>query len=299
MPHDPVAFHIGSIPVYWYGVLIVSGAMLAAYIVSKLSARNGHDPEIAWNMLIVALFSGIIGARIYHIISSWDYYAAHPGEMFGLQMSGFGIFGAVAGGALGIYIYTRIKGLRYLEWLDYVAPGLLIAQAIGRWGNFFNQELYGPPSDLPWAIPIDPAHRLPGYEMYERFHPTFLYESILNLIGGLLLLHLARRWKSGRLYGDLFFLYGMIYSAIRFFIEGYFRPDAWKIGGIPTAQIISVVLFVASGALIFVRHRMRRPSMVYQEGTPWVPPVAGATAGGTGGTGDVPGEGAGSESPGD
>jgi len=299
MPPDPVFFRIGSITVYWYGVLIVSGAMLAAYIVSKLSARNGHDPEIAWNMLIVALFSGIIGARIYHIISSWDYYAAHPGEMFGLQMSGFGIFGAVAGGALGIYIYTRIKGLRYLEWLDYVAPGLLIAQAIGRWGNFFNQELYGPPSDLPWAIPIDPDHRLSGYEMYERFHPTFLYESILNLIGGLLLLHLARRWKSGRLYGDLFFLYGMIYSAIRFFIEGYFRPDAWKIGGIPTAQIISVVLFVASGALIFVRHRMRRPSMAYQEGTPWAPPVAEANAGGTGGTGDVPGADAGSEPPGD
>lgn len=274
MQPDPVFLRLGPITVYWYGVLIVAGAMLAAYIVSKLSSRNGHDPEIAWNLLIVALFSGIIGARIYHIISSWDYYAAHPSEMFGLQMSGFGIFGAVAGGMLGLYIFTRVKHLRFLEWSDYVAPGLLLAQAIGRWGNFFNQELYGPPSDLPWAIAIDPAHRLPGYEMFERFHPTFLYESILNLIGALVLLTLARRWKSGRLYGDIFFIYGMTYSVIRFFIEGYFRPDAWKIGGIPTAQIVSVVLFVFFAAMIFVRHRLERPSMVYQEGTPWVLPTA-------------------------
>ncbi len=273
MQPDPVFLRLGPITIYWYGVLIVGGAMLAAYFVSKLSSRNGHDPEIAWNILIVALFSGIIGARIYHIISSWEYYSAHPGEMFGLQMSGFGIFGAVAGGALGLYIFARIKRLRFLEWMDYVAPGLLIAQAIGRWGNFFNQELYGPPSDLPWAITIDPAHRLPGYEQFQTFHPTFLYESILNLIGGLVLLYLARRWKSGRLYGDVFFLYGMIYAVIRFFIEGYFRPDAWKIGGIPTAQIVSVVLFVFFGALMYLRHRMARPSMIYQEGTPWVPPV--------------------------
>jgi phosphatidylglycerol:prolipoprotein diacylglycerol transferase len=276
MQPNPVFLQLGPVTIYWYGVLIVAGAMLAAYFVSKLSARYGHDPEIAWNILIVALFSGIIGARIYHIVSSWDYYAANPDQMFGLQMSGFGIFGAVAGGVLGLYIYTRIRHLRFLEWADYVAPGLLIAQAIGRWGNFFNQELYGPPADVPWAIYIDPAHRLPGYEMFERFHPTFLYESILNLIGGLLLLWLARRWKSGRLYGDIFFLYGMLYSAIRFFIEGFFRPDAWKIGGIPTAQIISVVLFVFFGTLIFLRHRMNRPSMMYREGTPWAPSLPAA-----------------------
>ena len=271
MTPNPIFLHLGPLNVYWYGVLIVSGSVLAAYIVSKLSAHNGHDPEIAWNLLIVALFSGIVGARIYHIVSSWDYYAQHPSEMFGLQMSGFGIFGAVAGGVLGIYIFSRIKKLRFLEWLDYVAPGLLIAQAIGRWGNYFNQELYGPPTDVPWAIYISPSHRLPGYESFEYFHPTFLYESLLNLAGGLLLLYLARRWKNGRLYGDIFFLYGMLYSAIRFFIEGSFRPDAWKIGGIPTAQIVSVVVFVLLGALMAIRHRLERPSMMYQEGEPWMP----------------------------
>ncbi|NLT73943.1 MAG: prolipoprotein diacylglyceryl transferase [Chloroflexi bacterium] len=281
MTPNPVFLRLGPINVYWYGVLIVSGAMLAAYLVSKLSSRNGHDPEIAWNLLIVALFTGIIGARLYHIASSWEYYSQNPSEMFGLQMSGFGIFGAVAGGAVGLYFFTRIKHLRFLEWIDYVSPGLLIAQAIGRWGNFFNQELYGPPTDLPWAIYIAPSHRLPGFESFEYFHPTFLYESLLNLAGGLLLLHLARRWKQGRLYGDIFFLYAMIYSAIRYFIEGNFRPDAWKIGGIPTAQIVSVVVFVIFGALMYIRHRLRRPSMIYQEGVPWAYPEAEAPSGGT------------------
>lgn len=273
MQPDPVFLRLGPITIYWYGVLIIAGAMLAAYIASKLSARNGHNPEIAWNLLIVVLFTGILGARIYHIISSWDYYMAHPGEMFSFQMSGFGIYGAVLGGLLGVWAFTKYNKLRFLEWADYCAPGLILAQAIGRWGNFFNQELYGPPTDLPWGIYIAPSHRLPGLEGFERFHPTFFYESVLCLIGFGILFHLARNWKRNRLWGDIFFIYGMIYPSIRFFIEGYFRPDAWKIGGIPTAQIISVVFFVFFGALILIRHTYQRPAMVYVPGEPWTPPA--------------------------
>ncbi len=271
MQPDPVFLQLGPITIYWYGVLIIAGAMLAAYIASRLSARNGHDPEMAWNLLIVALITGILGARIYHIISSWDYYMAHPSEMFGLQMSGFGIYGAVAGGVLGVWGFTKYHKLRFLEWLDYCAPGLILAQAIGRWGNFFNQELYGPPTDLPWGIYIAPQHRLPGYEAFERFHPTFLYESLLCLVGFGVLFYLAHNWKNGRLWGDIFFLYGMLYPAIRFFIEGNFRPDAWTIHGIPTAQILSVAFFVFCGALILIRHKYQRPAMVYVPSEPWVP----------------------------
>ncbi len=271
MVPNPVFLRIGSFTIYWYGVLIVTGSMLAAYIASKLSRRNGHNPEIAWNLLIVVLITGILGARIYHIISSWDYYRAHPGQMFGLQMSGFGIFGAFLGGLLGIWLFTRYYKLRFLEWADYCSPGLLLAQAIGRWGNFFNQELYGPPTDLPWGIYIAPEHRLPGFEAYERFHPTFFYESALNLIGALVLLYLASRWKKNRLYGDILFLYGMIYPFIRFFIE-FLRPDAWRIGNIPTAQIVSVGCFVFFGAVMLIRHKLRRPSMIYVPGEPWQPP---------------------------
>ena len=284
MQPKPILFQIGPVAIYWYGVLIVTGAMLAAHIVSKLSRRNGHDPEIAWNLLLVCLLTGVIGARIYHILSSWEYYRAHLGEMFGLQMSGFGIFGAFLGGLFGVWAYTRHLKLRFLEWADYCAPGLLLAQAIGRWGNFFNQELYGYPTDLPWGLYIAPEHRLPGFEAFERFHPTFLYESLLNFAGFLVLLHLARNWRKNRLYGDILFIYGIIYPVIRFFIELQ-RPDAWTVGGlplaqggVPVAQCVSVGLLVLFSCLMLVRRKLRRPSMVYAPGTPWTPPKDEAVA---------------------
>lgn len=270
MQPNPVLVRIGPIAIYWYGVLIVSGAMLAAHIASKLSSRNGHNPEIAWNLLLVVLICGIIGARIYHIISSWEYYRVHPKEMFGLQMRGFGIYGAVAGGLLGVWGFARYHKLRFLEWTDYVMPGLILAQAIGRWGNFFNQELYGPPTDLPWGIYIAPEHRLPQFMTSERFHPTFFYESSLNFAGFLILYYLARNWEKNRLYGDIFFLYGIIYPVIRFFIE-FYRPDAWKIGGIPTAQWISIGAVIFFGSLLLIRRKLRRPQMIYAPGTPWQP----------------------------
>lgn len=270
MEPNPVFLRIGSFTIYWYGVLIVVGSMLAAHIASRLSRRNGHNPEVAWNLLLVALVGGIIGARLYHVASSWEYYRQNPGEIFGLQMAGFGIFGAFIGGLAGLWVFTRFYKLRFLEWADYCAPGLLLAQAIGRWGNYFNMELYGPPTDLPWGIYVPPSHRLPELMMYERFHPTFFYESALNLIGALLLLYLAVHWQKNRLWGDILFLYGMIYPFIRFFIE-YLRPDAWKTGGIPVAQIVSVGLFVFFGALFLVRHKLRRPAMIYTPGTPWQP----------------------------
>ena len=279
MQPNPVLVKIGPISIYWYGVLIVSGAMLAAHIASKLSRRNGHNPDVAWNLLLVCLVTGIIGARIYHIISSWEYYSAHPSQMFGLQMEGYGIFGAVFGGLLGLWIFTKRTKLRFLEWADYAAPGLLLGQAIGRWGNFFNQELYGPPTDLPWGIYIAPDRRLPGFEIYERFHPTFLYESILNFAGFLVLYYLVRNWKKNRMYGDILCLYGIIYPVIRFFIEGYFRPDAWEIGGIPTAQWVSIGMIVLFGSLLFIRRKLRRPGMIYTPGTPWQPPEEGEEGG--------------------
>ena len=271
MQPNPVLIRIGSISIYWYGVLIVTGAMLASHITSKLSRDNGHDPEIAWNLLLVVLVTGIIGARIYHIISSWDYYRAYPTQMFGLQMSGYGIFGAVFGGLFGVWAFTKHYKLRFLEWTDYCAPGLILAQAIGRWGNFFNQELYGPPTDLPWGIYVAPEHRLPGLETFERFHPTFFYESLLNFAGFLVLIYLARNWRKNRLYGDLFFIYAIVYPIIRFFIE-FLRPDAWKVGGVPAAQWVSIASIILFGSLLFVRRKLRRPKMVYIPGTPWEPP---------------------------
>ncbi|NLV73893.1 MAG: prolipoprotein diacylglyceryl transferase [Chloroflexi bacterium] len=271
MQPNPVLFRIGSISIYWYGVLIVLGSLLATQLASNLSRRNGHDPEIAWNMLVVLLICGVVGGRIYHVISAWEYYRANPNQIVGLQMSGFGIFGAVIGGALALAVYSAIHKLRFWEWADYLIPGVLLAQAIGRWGNFFNQELYGYPSDLPWAIYISPEHRLPQFVADERFHPTFLYESLLNLLGFLLLYFLARKWVKGRKWGDIFLIYGLVYPLIRFVIE-FQRPDAWMAGTLTMAQVVSIVIFAVSLILLVGRRLVKKDAMNYVQGEPWVAP---------------------------
>ena len=251
-----IMFQIGPVAVYWYGVLIVGGALAAAWLAARQAQRAGDDPEHVWNALLLCLALGIVGARLYHVASNLSYYLAHPGEIFGLRMSGFGIYGAVAGGALGLWIYTRRHGLGFLHWADYAAPGLALAQAVGRWGNYFNQELYGYPTPPGawYGIYIAPENRLPGFEQYERFHPTFLYESLWNLVCFGILLALSRKAGKRLLSGDLFLLYGVLYPLGRFFVE-FQRPDAWKIGGVPTAQWVAIAAVLFFGSVLIYRHQ--------------------------------------------
>jgi len=218
-----------------------------------------------WNALLLCLFLGVIGARLYHVASSLPYYIDHPNQIFGLRMSGFGIYGGVIGGALGLWIYTFRHKLSFLRWADYAAPGLALAQAIGRWGNFFNQELYGYPTNLPWGIYIAPENRLPGFEQYERFHPTFLYESLWNLLAFGILFTLSRKAKDRLLEGDLILLWGVLYSLGRFFVE-FERPDAyqlktWVLTGVPMAQWVAIaIILVCGGALIYRHQQQQQPA---------------------------------------
>lgn len=261
MNPDPIAFQIGPIRIYWYGILLTAGAIIAAYVASREAKRRGEDPEHAWNGLLLCLVFGIIGARLYHIISSptgspigWDYYRRNPLAIFAIWQGGLGIYGAVIGGVLGLYIYTRYNRLNFWRWADIGAPGLILAQAIGRWGNYFNQELYGYPTDLPWGIYIAPEHRLPGLEAYERFHPTFFYESLWNLLVFIALMYVPRRYGDRLLDGDILCLYAILYPLGRFFIEMQ-RPDAWMIGRIAAAQIVAILAIVASVGLMLYRRR--------------------------------------------
>jgi phosphatidylglycerol:prolipoprotein diacylglycerol transferase len=256
-----ILLHIGPLAIHWYGFLIVLGAAAGGLVAGRLARARGDDPAHVWNMLAVALVLGIIGARLYHVFSTpaagvgWWYYRQHPEAIFAFWrggLRGFGIYGGIAGGILGIWLYTRWAKLPFLRWLDYAAPGVLLAQAIGRWGNFFNQELYGPPTNLPWGVYIDPAHRLPGLETYERFHPVFLYESLANFAAFLLLLWWSRR--GGRRDGDVFLAYFILYPFIRFWLE-FLRPDAWKVAGVATAQWISLACMVGAGITLWLRHR--------------------------------------------
>lgn len=268
---DPVFVRIGSFSIYWYGVLIMIGCGLAAVIASRLSRRNGHDPEFAWDMLTYAMIGGILGARLWHVVTDLPYYLSHPDQIIGLQMSGLRIYGGVFGGALALAVFAWRKKLRFWEWADYAAPGLILAQAIGRWGNFINQESYGPPTDLPWGIYIDPSRRLPGLEMYERFHPFFFYESILNFIVFLILLYLSLHWVKKRYYGDIICLYGVLYSIARIAVEPW-RLDPWKIGEVYVAQIVALVVALAAALVMWIHRRPHNAPMAYVPGEPWQPP---------------------------
>ena len=266
-----VAFSIpwfdgSSFPIYWYGILIVCGALAGAYVASLEAKRRGIDPDHIWNALLGALILGVIGARLYHVVSSpvgtnigFSYYMANPMEILNFRQGGLGIYGAVAGGLIALWLYARYAKLNLAVLVDLGAPGLALGQAIGRWGNFFNQELYGYPTTLPWGIPIDAAHRLPIFAdltQYPiettRFTPTFLYESIWNLGVAIVLIVIARRWKNEKA-GDLMLLWGMLYGLGRFLVE-FQRPDAWLISGIATAQLIGLGLIVICGVALMYRH---------------------------------------------
>lgn len=279
---NPVLVEFGPFAIHWYGLLIVIGALLAGYIASVEARRKGDNPEYVWDMLAVVLITGLIGARLYHVFSSpagcigWSYYRKHPLDIIAFWRGGFaglGIFGAVAGGALGMLAYTYWNKLPFLRWADYAAPGLILAQAIGRWGNYINQELYGYPTTLPWGITIDAAHRIPPYDDLAKyppdthFHPAFLYESLWNLLGFALLMLLTRRYEDRLLEGDVFTAYFIVYPLGRFFVEAL-RPDAWEVASIPVAQIISVVCIGGAGIILWYRHRMAPTTSEGSEGQP-------------------------------
>ena len=271
---DPVALRVGPFTVHWYGLLIVSGAVVAAWVGTREARRRGENPEHVWNLLTVCLLVGILGARLYHVFSSpaggfsgWDYYRQNPIEIIAFWKGGFrglGIYGGILGGVLAMILYCRFAKINFLRWADMTAPGLLIAQSIGRWGNFVNQELYGPPTTLPWGITIDGLHRfgpytdLTRYPLDTRFHPTFLYESVWNFIGFFLLLFIARRFASRLRDGDMMAFYMIYYPLGRLWVE-MFRPDAWTIAAIPTAQLISLIMIAAALVFLFVRHRNWTP----------------------------------------
>lgn len=269
---DPIAFRLGPLPVHWYGIIIVVATLVGAYVASLEARRRGQDPDHVWNALLLCLILGIIGARLYHVFSSprggmlgWDYYRQNPVAILQIWHGGLAIYGAVAGGLLGVYIYARLNKLSFLQWVDIGAPALILAQVIGRWGNFVNQELYGHPTSLPWGITIDIPYRIPPYNdltvypLDTRFHPAFLYESLWNLLGFLLLVYVTRRYADRLLDGDIFCLYVIWYPVGRIFVEAL-RPDAWLIGGIAAAQIFAVIAIVVSGAAILCRHRRARPA---------------------------------------
>jgi len=265
---------LGPLPIRFYGIIIVVGILVGGFVATREARWRGENSDRIWDALIWIAIAGIIGARLYHVFSTpagctetapicgWPWYRNHPLDALMIWNGGLGIFGALLVGGLVVLIYARRHKLPLARYLDIAAPALLIGQAIGRWGNFVNQELYGPPTNLPWGIPIDAAHRygaftdLVRYPLETtRFHPDFLYESVLNVIGFIVLIVVARRLRLRLRDGDIFLLYLIWYPANRILVESL-RPDAWTVnGGLATAQLVSLVLMVVAVGGLLWRHR--------------------------------------------
>ena len=257
-------WHLGPIPVRAYALAIILGVIAAVWSGERRwVARGGTEGQIA-DIALWAVPAGLVGARAYHVATDHDLYfgaGRNPVQALEIWHGGLGIWGAIAGGLLGAWFYCRRHGILLRPLADALAPGLLLAQAIGRFGNYFNQELYGRATTLPWGLEIDSAHWPAGktFAAGTVFHPTFLYEALWNLVGIALLLYLDRRFKLG--YGRVFALYVMIYTSGRGWIET-FRIDTIELDnvlGLRWGVWMSIVLFALSAAYVVVTTRRHRP----------------------------------------
>ncbi|MBI3748702.1 MAG: prolipoprotein diacylglyceryl transferase, partial [Chloroflexi bacterium] len=241
---NAIALQLGPLPVYWYGIGYALGLAAAYQVLVRLARRAGEDPEVVGNGMIVVAIAALIGGRAYHVIDQWALYKDDLVKIVLPPYTGLGVYGGIALGLVAVVVYARRLRQPIWRWADIIAPALFVMQAIARWGNFFNQELYGPPTTLPWGIPIDCAHRIPSYPcdafLFEltRFQPLFLYESLSGLLGMLALVWLGRRFAGRLRRGDLLLVFFIWYASVRFALETL-RQDNWTFFGIPTAQIVS------------------------------------------------------------
>ncbi|TCS81811.1 prolipoprotein diacylglyceryl transferase [Tepidibacillus fermentans] len=276
---DPIAFQLGPIQVHWYGVILGSAAIVGLLLALWETKRIGFDSDLLMDLLIYAVPAAIIGARAYYVLFQWDYYSKHPSEIIAIWHGGLAIHGALIGSVLTAYVFSKKKGVRFWKLADLAAPSILLGQAIGRWGNFMNQEAHGGPVSLEF---LQNMH-LPQWIINQMningvyYHPTFLYESLWDFIGVFLLLWLR---KKNPIQGMVFLSYFIWYSVGRFYIEGlrtdslafngpswlsslmnilwspmrlFFEPGNMEYGNVRIAQFIGVVLILAALILMWYR----------------------------------------------
>lgn len=262
---DSIALQLGPISLYWYGIAYGVGLAGAYLVMVRMAQRLRQNPGLIGNGLIIVAVAALIGGRLYHVIDQWQLYAADPIKILLPPYTGLGIFGGFVTGAIAVIALTRYHRVSFWRWADIVAPGIFVMQAAGRVGNFFNQELYGPPTNVPWGIAIDCAHRIAEYPCASfplattHFHPLFLYESLSGLIGAIVLLWLARRATSRLVPGDLLLIFLVWYGTTRFALE-FMRTGNWTFFGVPTAQIMSAGFILVGLALLWYRHGPGRPA---------------------------------------
>ncbi len=248
-----IAFQIGPLAVRWYGLLIATGVLLGTTLAHRDAMRRGLDPDVLINGIVVTVLAALVGARTYYVLFNWDYYSAYPSRIVAIWEGGLAIHGGLIAGAITLTLFCRYAHFSLPVAMDIMVPGLILGQAIGRWGNFFNSEAFGYPTDLPWKLSIDPAHRPPQFAGYDFFHPTFLYESLWNFLVFCILWFVLRKRLESRP-GALFLCYLGLYSIGRFFVEGL-RTDSLMLGSLRAAQVVSVILVVLSAVGLWLMLR--------------------------------------------
>lgn len=274
-PVDPIIFELGPFGNFgmlsfrWYGVLIITAVLAASWVAARYVQRKGYDPNTVWDALLWVLIPGLIGARLYYVFiqapraaDGSNPYLTNPALIPQIWTGGIHIFGGFIFGAIALMLYARYRKLPLLTYLDAAALGLPLGQAIGRLGNFINQELYGPPTTFPWGLRIDadkriaPYNDLATYPETTLFHPLFLYEMLWSLLGFALILWISRRFAKQLRRGDLILLYLIWYPLGRFFIE-FLRTDSWFFVGTPfnVVHILSAITVVGAIIALILRHR--------------------------------------------
>jgi len=251
---NPVAFEIFGRPIYWYGILIATGVLLGIYLAMGYARRLNYDPEMILDFALLAIPFGIIGARLYYVVFQWEIYKNNPVDIFKIWQGGLAIYGVVIGGIIAGVIFSRWRKINFWDLADIAAPSLILGQAIGRWGNFFNQEAYG-------SLVTDPAWQWFPFAVYiearEEWHlATFFYESMWNFLVFIFLMWYRKRRKRS---GDIFLLYLLLYSCGRIVIEG-FRTDSLYLGPFRVSQLLAGLLIVFSTVMLVVRRRRVEPA---------------------------------------
>jgi phosphatidylglycerol:prolipoprotein diacylglycerol transferase len=266
MPPSPILAQIGPFAVRWYSIMIILGVIAATFLALREARRRGQNPDHIWGLFPWVLILGIIGARLGWVVVSLKTIETKGWtHIFSTWEGGISIQGALVGGILAAVIYTRRRHLDFFAWADIIIPGVAFAQAIGRWGNFFNQELFGAPCDQPWCIPISDAvlQADPRYAAFVgkavHFAPTFAYEMIWDLLNFALLLWLGRQRRFQLRTGDLLWVYGIFYSIGRFFLEDV-RLDSATVDGVKAPQAIALLTILLCIAALIWRHRPGSPA---------------------------------------
>ncbi len=255
IPSPPIDdFHLGPLRVTFYGILVMSGVVVAWLVTRNRFVARGGSAEVAERIVIRVVIWGFIGARIAYVSTHLSRFEGEWWKVIAIWEGGIAIFGGLTAGAIAMYVYSKKYGASFPDFLDSVAPAVPFAQAIGRWGNYFNQELFGTPTDLPWGLEIEPQNRPPQYTEFETFHPTFLYESILNVSLAFLIIWIGNRYPSMR--GRLIGVYFLGYGVIRFSMELIRTDTTFRFLGLSRNAWVSIAVMIL-GAIVLWSKRVR------------------------------------------